>query len=761
MERWNLGSTRIRCMALVWGSDPNKVWFGASKTQTPSFSSERYRENKNTHLMAFLFQKFQEGRNADESDAEAIIDMAGKASLADQQKQVQENIYSQIKTFCASMDEILLPDSKSINESSESTSQRNTAVTRSGLGLAVGRMSPQNKSSVDTAVPDTKPVELSQSLKNLIGYTLELKPSQIPHKDAGQGLFIDGQADVGTVIAFYPGIIYSPAYYCYIPGYPRVDTHNPYLITRYDGTVINAQPWGVGGEIREVWDLSSVVKSRPNVKDDANNKGSDQIWKMLNKPLQATRVVSSGDVLERRNPLAFAHFANHPAKEMVPNVMVCPYDFPLTEKDMRTYIPNIKFGSGEEAKMKRFGSFWFIASEGATYMPTERANFRLDEDTSIVTVPTHFLQVHKPNLSVNLCMVRYGELEFQHILEMTFFLETPYKSYYHDSQSMPNFEEAHNSFHHNFEEAHNSLHDNFEEAHNSLHKAFDDHTLHNVEPPLPFFANFGTHFQALDHGKTDDDTTVQTYRSHKLEDTEKKTLKIHHQWLFLFLSHRLCIFEGSSVRDHLHHHHPMISYLTGEPTMLKSTEDADQGFSHLRRVYLEIGDGISTEVKHAQLDISYLLYRNKVRESTQQQQHVDQNNASMELINSVTGTDEEGRSRQRILTFAARSDRPTEEAAREEKQAMEKIAATLASLTAKKTAMVDQHTSTTPKLKIIVAPRLACIKEMRTPAVGDLMENFTRPNLGCTESKIQQHQQGPCLGASPNNRTPFADVNFS
>ncbi|GMP84439.1 hypothetical protein CsSME_00037970 [Camellia sinensis var. sinensis] len=49
---------------------------------------------------------------------------------------------------------------------------------------------------------------------------------------------------------------------------------------------------------------------------------------------------------------------------------------------------------------------------------------------------------------------------------------------------------------------------------------------------------------------------------------------------------------------------------------------------------------------------------------------------------------------------------------------------------------------------------------MRTPAVGDLMANFTRPNLGCTKSKIQ-HQQGPCLGASPNNRTPFADVNFS
>ncbi|TKY52018.1 mitochondrial outer membrane translocase complex [Spatholobus suberectus] len=38
----------------------------------------------------------------------------------------------------------------------------------------------------------------------------------------------------------------------------------------------------------------------------------------------------------------------------------------------------------------------------------------------------------------------------------------------------------------------------------------------------------------------------------------------------------------------------------------------------------------------------------------QQQQHADQNNAAMDLINSVVGVDEEGRSRQRILTFAAR-----------------------------------------------------------------------------------------------------------
>lgn len=41
-------------------------------------------------------------------------------------------------------------------------------------------------------------------------------------------------------------------------------------------------------------------------------------------------------------------------------------------------------------------------------------------------------------------------------------------------------------------------------------------------------------------------------------------------------------------------------------------------------------------------------------EVTQHQHHIDNNDPAMELINSVAGVDEEGRSRQRILAFAAR-----------------------------------------------------------------------------------------------------------
>ncbi|CAI9096722.1 OLC1v1032929C1 [Oldenlandia corymbosa var. corymbosa] len=254
------------------------------------------------------------------------------------------------------MDDILLPDIQTAGGPHEVVEEKNNSSRRSGLSLAVGQSIPTNCHPV---TPETKPLshlEVSQKLKDLLGYTLEVKQSEIPHKDAGKGVFIDGEADVGTVIAFYPGVVYSPAHYRYIPGYPRIDAQNSYLITRYDGTIINAQPWGIGGESRVIWNGSGVSEPMPNV--EGTDKGSDKIWKMLSKPLDGTGAIK-GEILERRNPLALAHYANHPARDMIPNVMVCPYDFPLTEKDMRTYIPNISFGDGEEVKMRRFGSFWF------------------------------------------------------------------------------------------------------------------------------------------------------------------------------------------------------------------------------------------------------------------------------------------------------------------------------------------------------------------------------------------------------------------
>lgn len=71
-----------------------------------------------------------------ETDAEEIIEMAGKATLSEQQKQVQENIHYQVENFCSVMDKILLPHVSKNESTSQSTSP--PPRRQSGLTFAVG-----------------------------------------------------------------------------------------------------------------------------------------------------------------------------------------------------------------------------------------------------------------------------------------------------------------------------------------------------------------------------------------------------------------------------------------------------------------------------------------------------------------------------------------------------------------------------------------------------------------------------------------------
>lgn len=75
-----------------------------------------------------MFSYNRLGRDADEADAEEIINMASKASLADQQKQVQENIHYQIENFCISMNQILFPDKSKENQAVQSSKQSNSTL---------------------------------------------------------------------------------------------------------------------------------------------------------------------------------------------------------------------------------------------------------------------------------------------------------------------------------------------------------------------------------------------------------------------------------------------------------------------------------------------------------------------------------------------------------------------------------------------------------------------------------------------------------
>lgn len=90
--------------------------------------------NRSSSLMVLNFSYNRLGKDADEKDADEIIDMASRASVADQQKQVHENMHLQIKNICRSMDDMLIGDL-----SSSSVPQFQNGPRWSGLSFATGR----------------------------------------------------------------------------------------------------------------------------------------------------------------------------------------------------------------------------------------------------------------------------------------------------------------------------------------------------------------------------------------------------------------------------------------------------------------------------------------------------------------------------------------------------------------------------------------------------------------------------------------------
>lgn len=342
-------ATLVEKLRKMWAVFPRKSLFKKADQRQAQLEADVHRLFLVTSYNHFI-------RNACEKDADEICNLAARMTFDDQQKQVQENVHGQIQDICRVMDDILVPDAQKEKPIKLDSTPVKESTHRSGLSFAVGRSRTYPDTTAVAATRPIKSVELSNALKERIGYTLELRTSKICHEEAGQGLYLSGKAGIGAIVSFYPGVIYSPFNYCSIPGYPRVDAGNPYLISRYDGIVIDAQPWGTGDEARQLWD-GFFERRMENF--SRNNQGSkvDVLWRVLSKP-QENRSLIKGAVVERRNPLALGHFANHPEKGMQPNVMVCPYNFYLPETRMRPYIPNLVFGSDEEITMQRYGSFW-------------------------------------------------------------------------------------------------------------------------------------------------------------------------------------------------------------------------------------------------------------------------------------------------------------------------------------------------------------------------------------------------------------------
>lgn len=210
----------------------------------------------------------------------------------------------------------------------QSTQHAASAQRRGGLAAAIGA-APQPLSPLpqSPAVSDTdaemaaagsrdglKLHHVAERVREATGYSLAVHLSA--SWQAGRGLWLQGVAQAGAVVALMPGVMYSVRHHRQIPGYPRIDQDNATLASRFDSSIVDSKPWGEG------------------------NQGGGQKWPLW----QRTPAERCLCLLEGRNPFALGHFANHPGPEDAPNVMLAAVDFaPLPEEDqwVRGYLPCI------------------------------------------------------------------------------------------------------------------------------------------------------------------------------------------------------------------------------------------------------------------------------------------------------------------------------------------------------------------------------------------------------------------------------------
>lgn len=131
-------------------------------------------------------------------------------------------------------------------------------------------------------------------------FTLSIQESSISHPLAGKGVFLKGSAIPGTFITFHPGLVYLAKDVRKMANYPAISKDNCFLMSRYDGCVLDAK------------DFDSDIQ------------------------------LPSGKRIS--HPFAFGHMVNHPPPGNKPNIMPFNYDvmrnFP---SDLMYLLPNRYF----------------------------------------------------------------------------------------------------------------------------------------------------------------------------------------------------------------------------------------------------------------------------------------------------------------------------------------------------------------------------------------------------------------------------------
>ncbi len=156
--------------------------------------------------------------------------------------------------------------------------------------------------------------------------------SMVP--DAGEGVFLEGGCEAGRVVALYPGRVYMP-----------------FQVDRVHSQFQRAQKSGRNG--------LPEVKARSAYEDLFGLPEGPRNAHVIQRYDGVTINARWGSTSEQPNYFAVGHKINHPPKGLSPNVLVCPFDFPVRlASDFPKLVPNAAFKDDGVTP-----SWWWLLAE--------------------------------------------------------------------------------------------------------------------------------------------------------------------------------------------------------------------------------------------------------------------------------------------------------------------------------------------------------------------------------------------------------------
>ncbi len=195
--------------------------------------------------------------------------------------------------------------------------EREPAATRaSGASAAWPEFRPMAVGEADDAVASRMALA-RRSVLARAGMLPRVDTSLVP--EAGEGVFLEGGCEAGRVVALYPGRVYMPF---------QVDRiHSQFHRAHKGGRSGLAE----GMALRAYEDLFGLP-------DGPRNAHAIQRYDGV------TTNARWGSTSEQANYFAVGHKINHPPKGLFPNVIVCPFDFPVRlAGEFPKLVPNAAF----------------------------------------------------------------------------------------------------------------------------------------------------------------------------------------------------------------------------------------------------------------------------------------------------------------------------------------------------------------------------------------------------------------------------------